>query len=288
MPEMLARVQQQGLQMVGKADQTMDPVFDELNRDYSRFRAALDKTERAVRFHQSAVFANISCLSQIRIEVERNFPAVEGGRAGPELFDQAAVAYAEQVKPKFEQTYEARVFAPLAQYKQELQECDAGIKRRAQAQLDYDVARAQVRSLIAKPAMDPAQLQQAEARQAELHTVYLALNDEMIAKIRKILSEKDTFCSHFLKGVLECSATVTAGANREINPRMKQLQQYIETIPDATGSEAEDIKLKEVGATPPVRELEPRAARAAGARFFFFPRLLRLPLTLRNRPLLLA
>ena len=59
--------------------------------------------------------------------------------------------------------------------------------------------------------------------------------------------------SHFLKGGLESSATVTAGANREINPRMKQLQQYVDTIPDATGSEAEDIKLKEVGALPPVR-----------------------------------
>jgi hypothetical protein len=261
---MLARVQQQGLQMVGKADQTMDPVFDELNREYNRYRAALDKTEKAVRFHQSAVLANISCLSQIRIEVERNFPAVEGGRAGPELFDQAAVAYAEQVRPKFEQTYEARCLGPLAQYKQELQECDTGIKRRAQAQLDYDVARSQVRALIAKPGMDPTQLQQAEARQAELHTVYLAANDEMIAKIRDILSKKDTFCSHFLKGVLESSATVTAGANREINPRMKQLQQYVETIPDATGAEAEDIKLKEVGAPQPVREPEPCLARKIG------------------------
>ena len=57
---MLARVQQQGLAMVGKADQTMDPEFDELNREYGRFRAALDKTEKAVRFHQSSVFANIS------------------------------------------------------------------------------------------------------------------------------------------------------------------------------------------------------------------------------------
>lgn len=185
---------------------------------------------------------------------------MEGGRAGPELFDQVAVAYGEQVKPKFEQTYEARVFGPLAQYKQELQECDAGIKRRAEAQLNYDVARAQVRSLIAKPAMDPAQLQQAEARQSEVHTVYLALNDEIIAKIRKILAEKDTFCSHFLKGVLESSATVTAGASREITPRMKQLQQYIETIPDATGAEAEDIKLKEVSAPQTVREpcVQPR------------------------------
>ena len=257
---MLARVQQQGLQMVGKADQTLDPVFNELNRDYGRYRAALDKTEKAVRFHQSAVLANMSCLGQIRIEVERNFPAVEGGRMGPELFNQAAVAYTEQVKPKFEQTYEARVLGPLAQHKQELQDCDAGIRRRNQAQLDYDVARAQVRALIAKPAQDPGQLQQAEARQAELHTVYLGLNDEMIAKIRGIMSRKDEFCSHFIKGVLECSATVTAGANREINPRMKQLQQYIETIPDATGSQAADIKLKEVGAPPPVRE-QPCLAR---------------------------
>jgi hypothetical protein len=250
---MLARVQQQGLQMVGKADQTMDPVFDELNREFAKFRAALDKTEKAVRFHQGAVFANMSCLSQVRIEVERNFPAVEGGRTGTELFDQAAAAYVEQVKPKFEEVYEARVFGPLTQYKVELGECDAGIKRRAEAQLNYDVARSQVRALIAKPGMDPTMLQQAEARQAELHTAYLALNDEMIAKIRKIMAEKDTFFSHFLKGVLESSATVTAGANREINPRMKQLQQYVDTIPDATGSEAEDIKLKEVGAMPPVR-----------------------------------
>jgi hypothetical protein len=256
-PRMLARVQQQGLQMVGKADQTMDPVFDELNREFAKFRAALDKTEKAVRFHQGAVFANMSCLSQVRIEVERNFPAVEGGRTGTELFDQAAAAYVEQVKPKFEEVYEARVFGPLTQYKVELGECDAGIKRRAEAQLNYDVARSQVRALIAKPGMDPTMLQQAEARQAELHTAYLALNDEMIAKIRKIMAEKDTFFSHFLKGVLESSATVTAGANREINPRMKQLQQYVDTIPDATGSEAEDIKLKEVGAMPPVRAPPP-------------------------------
>ena len=57
-PRMLARVQQQGLQMVGKADQTMDPVFDELNREFAKFRAALDKTEKAVRFHQGAATAH--------------------------------------------------------------------------------------------------------------------------------------------------------------------------------------------------------------------------------------
>ena len=250
---MLARVQQQGMQMLGKADQTMDPVFDELNRDYSRFLAAVDKTEKAVRFHQSAVIANISCLSQIRIEVERNFPAEEGQRTGTEIFEQTAAAYKEQVQPKFEETYEARCFGPLAAYKAELDECNLIIKKRAAAQLDYDVARANVRGLIAKPGLDPSMLQQAEARQGELQGVYLASNDEAIGKIRKIMAEKDTFFSHFLKGVMEASAMVTAGANKQIVPRVKQLGQYIDSVPDAVGAEAVDITLKETSASPAVR-----------------------------------
>lgn len=261
---MLARVQQQGMQMIGKADQTMDPIFDQLagpRGDYTRFLVAVDKTEKAVRFHQSAVIANISCLSQIRIEVERNFPAEEGQRTGTEIFEQTAAAYKEQVQPKFEETYEARCFGPLTAYKAELDECNLIIKKRGAAQLDYDVARSSVRGLIAKPGLDPSMLQHAEARQAELQTVYLAANDEAIAKMRKIMAEKDTFFSHFLKGVMEATATVTAGANKQIVPRIKLMEQYIESVPDAVGAEAEDIKLKEVGASPPVRRRPFQASR---------------------------
>ena len=129
---MLARMQQQGMQMVGKADQTVDPTYDALHRQYQKLLDDSAKLEKAVRFHQSAVFANISCLGQIRMEFERNLPVEH--RQSTELFDQTATAYADQVKPKFEEVYEARVFGPLEQYKQELGATTARCKERAAKQ----------------------------------------------------------------------------------------------------------------------------------------------------------
>ena len=43
---------------------------------------------------------------------------------------------------------------------------------------------------------------------------------------------------------------MTAGANKQIVPRIKELDQYIQTIPDAAGQEASDIKQKSLDAPP--------------------------------------
>jgi hypothetical protein len=105
------------------------------------------------------------------------------------MFDGTVKACNQEVKPKFDGVFEARVIGPLKKQRDKLTEVNNGIKLRNKACLDYDVARRQVRSLIAKPPQDGSVLQQAEVRQGEMQSAYEKINAQMITRLETVLEQ---------------------------------------------------------------------------------------------------
>eukprot|EP01048_Picozoa_sp_COSAG05_P028100 COSAG05_NODE_8543_length_694_cov_1.522689_2_plen_138_part_01 len=136
---MLARVQQQGLEAIGKADKTLDPAFDALELKFKTLCDGMGKLESALKLQQSSVLSNVAALGQVKFEVDRTFAflPVENGD-GLRIFGDACTAYDQEVRPKFDEVYEARVFGPLGGHKQKVAAVVARIKERNRAQLDYD------------------------------------------------------------------------------------------------------------------------------------------------------
>ena len=159
---MLGRIKQQGLQTVGLADQTTDPVLDDLALKFKNCCAATDKLEAAAKLYEGSVMGTVSALSQAKLEVERTFGAED--KAAVQLYDQALQAIAGGAKVKFGEVYTHRAWGPLEEYKTVLDAIATRLKQRNKAQLDYDIARSKVKTLIQKP-KDAVTLQQAEATQ---------------------------------------------------------------------------------------------------------------------------
>jgi hypothetical protein len=167
------RMQQAGLQAMGKADQTLDMDFNGLDAELKRVSGAVAALDKAVRMQQGRIFANTEALSQIGFEVERAFTIQEvDNKEGLQIFRETVKQYNELVRPKLTEVFDERVFAPLNEFKGRIEAAAANVRARNAAQLDYDAARRKLRSLISKQSTEPATMQQAEARQTELQLAY--------------------------------------------------------------------------------------------------------------------